>query len=308
MCEQMVEVKNEDTKKEKIILTCNEAHLLLRTIEKDMKGDKLSKEQRASINHYWECDDCLKKGLAFILSYDMDCKEALLVWGTAKHWSILSCTASLHSCLITIRHCLAFEHIFGKSSSDEDFINSYGNDYEKLFIENRPKRQSKLPREFLACHHEWWRGRYDACENASCKRIYEFYNVGPHFHEVVLFTMPLLLEIFKEEKWNLAELLKIQKTLILEASGISKEHDNYRLFESTLSELGSFATEDSLGKVDFSVKLLSTIKHLLLYGFISDSTRHNNFAVLDSNLSALIAVIINSKPMPEPEDIDHYFS
>jgi hypothetical protein len=177
MGRKLAAVEQED---KKIELSCRESQLLLKVIpmEKELSGG--SPEEKAAAGHYIGCDPCQRKGLHEITGTKLSCQEAILVWAKSNRALFLSGRDD-------IKTQLAKEHVWGrwvKRTDDHGFDSSF-----------------------------------ERCQNKPCEKLFIYWQRVPmssHYDggSGVIHLLPAVLEIFREQKWSLNEILKIQRERI----------------------------------------------------------------------------------------------
>ena len=164
-------------KERKLELTCDEARLVLKVMDDTLEGISMKTEERAAIRHYINCEECRKVGLAEIRQQTLSCREALEIWA-AKPGALWLDPQR------TLLDQLAVEHVWGRMVTREGV-------------------------SFKDPH-------YGACQASPCTKLRSFWQQSPLclFYDgerEAVREIPLLIEIFLEEKWPLDRLLKIQE-------------------------------------------------------------------------------------------------
>lgn len=175
--------------KSEIELSCREAHLILRVIPLRKNVSEMKKEERASIEHYLHCKDCLDRGLADILDTKLSCKEAILVWAEHAGELWLHCLPIFGYRIKTLIELYATEHVWDEYQRENHMDD--GSDWKI----------------------------HTGCREHSCQTLCNYWksiptvllsgSVGGAIH-----LFPFLFEIFLKEKWSLDELLVVQKNRI----------------------------------------------------------------------------------------------
>lgn len=156
-------------------MSCTETHAFLKTIDLATNHSNMTNEQFAAVEHYVRCEECMKTGIADIISATISCRGALLVWASME-WSPWGRFGNPES----IQEILALEHLFGRPYAKSESHFTQGEALHK-------------------------------CSEHSCKEVQtRFIYDGQVFQEKI----PFLLRLFIEQEWGLEELLSIQGGVI----------------------------------------------------------------------------------------------
>lgn len=180
--------------KTELKLSCREAKLVLKTMPLDKKYGEMAEQETAAYLHYLRCEECLKRGLAEIIRFQITCQEALEV--------LAQNPGPLHWHASTVRERIAAEHVFGRSIKDG---HGYTDQYYGACANRACAPICTLWAHAPLCSH------YDG-EKELARQI------------------PLTVELFVEAGWPLAKLLAIQReriTTLLAAisKGGTSEHE-----------------------------------------------------------------------------------
>lgn len=176
--------------KPEIELSCREVHLILRVVPLRKNVSEMKKEEIASIKHYIYCKNCRDRGLADILDTKLSCREAILVWAERTSALWLDCSSIFGPRIETLIELYATEHVWGKYQ----WKNSMGGS-------------------------GWEIGT--GCREHSCLNLHSYWASVPMSSSAgdgpdgVIHLFPFLFETFLKEKWQLDELLAVQKKRIV---------------------------------------------------------------------------------------------
>ncbi len=165
--------------------SCSEARLVVRIMNSDKKSGEMTDEEYSACEHYNECNDCKKIGLAAIVQKEpLSCVDALLQWAKKPGPLYLDPTR-------TVRDELAVEHVLGRPATAHFVIGS------------------KVEFDGIDPH-------FEACRERACAGLRHYWERAPLSSDYegereTAFEHAFLIKLFLTERWPLETIISIQK-------------------------------------------------------------------------------------------------